>query len=149
MLYSDDQWPGGKNLAATPAVWRQMLATFDAVAPGVVGLNFDPSHLIWQFIDCGKAVREFGKNIVHVHAKDERIDPSRLYEVGVMGFGWHVPKLPGLGDVKWGEFFAALTDADYHGPVCIEVEDRAFEHSLAARRRALRQSKTFLEQFVG
>ena len=149
MLYSDDQWPGGKNLACTPAVWRQMLATFDAAAPGVVGLNFDPSHLIWQLIDCGRAVREFGKHIVHVHAKDERIDQSKLYESGVMGLGWHVPKLPGLGDVKWGEFFAALTDADYHGPVCIEVEDRAFEHSLAARRRALRQSKTFLEQFVG
>jgi sugar phosphate isomerase/epimerase len=149
MLYSDDQWPGGKNLACTPAIWRQMLATFDAAAPGVVGLNFDPSHLIWQLIDCGRAVREFGKRIVHVHAKDERIDQAKLYECGVMGLGWHVPKLPGLGDVKWGEFFAALTDADYHGPVCIEVEDRAFEHSLAARRRALRQSKTFLEQFVG
>jgi len=149
MLYSDEQWPGGKNLACTPAVWRQMLATFDATAPGVVGLNFDPSHLIWQLIDCGRAVREFGKHIVHVHAKDERIDVAKLYESGVMGLGWHVPKLPGLGDVKWGEFFAALTDADYHGPVCIEVEDRAFEHSLAARRRALRQSKTFLEQFVG
>jgi len=149
MLYSDDQWPGGKNLASTPAVWRQMLATFDAVAPGVVGLNFDPSHLVWQLIDCGRAVREFGKHIVHVHAKDERIDSAKLYETGVMGLGWHVPKLPGLGDVKWGEFFAALTDANYHGPVCIEVEDRAFEHSLAARRRALRQSKTFLEQFVG
>jgi sugar phosphate isomerase/epimerase len=149
MLYSAEQWPGGKNLATTPAVWRQMFATFEAAAPGVVGLNFDPSHLIWQFIDCGRAVREFGKHIVHVHAKDERIDQSRLYEVGVMGLEWHVPKLPGLGDVKWGEFFAALTDANYHGPVCVEVEDRAFEDSLAGRRRALRQSKKFLEQFVG
>jgi sugar phosphate isomerase/epimerase len=149
MLYSDEQWPGGKNLAATPAVWRQMFAAFDAAAPGVVGLNFDPSHLVWQFVDCGRAAREFGKRIVHVHAKDERIDQTKLYECGVMGLGWHVPKLPGLGDVRWGEFFAALTDADYHGPVCIEVEDRAFEHSLPARRRALRQSKTFLEQFVG
>jgi sugar phosphate isomerase/epimerase len=149
MLYSADQWPGGKNLATTPAVWRQMFATFDAVAPEVVGLNFDPSHLVWQFINCARAVREFGKHIVHVHAKDEWIDDSRLYEVGVTGLEWHVPKLPGLGDVKWGEFFAALTDADYHGAVCVEVEDRAFEDSLAGRRRALRQSKKFLEQFVG
>ncbi len=149
MLYSDNQWPGGKNLAATPAVWRKMFETFDAVSPGVVGLNFDPSHLVWQFIDCPRAVREFGKHIVHVHAKDERIDQAKLYEVGTMGLGWHVPKLPGLGDVKWGEFFAALTDAEYHGPVCVEVEDRAFEDSLAARRRALRQSKKFLELFIG
>ena len=149
MLFSENEWPGGKNLACTPAVWRSMFEVFDAVAPGVIGLNFDPSHLVWQFIDCARAVREFGKHLVHVHAKDERIDQSRLYEVGVLGLGWHVPKLPGLGDVKWGEFFAALTDANYHGPVCVEVEDRAFEDSLAARRRALRQSKKFLEQFIG
>src|SRR5262245_4167831 len=115
MLFSDDEWPGGKNLATGPAVWRKMFETFDAAAPGVVGLNFDPSHLVWQFIDCARAVREFGKHLVHVHAKDERIDQTRLYEVGILGLGWHVPKLPGLGDVKWGEVFEALTDAHSHG----------------------------------
>jgi sugar phosphate isomerase/epimerase len=149
MLFSDDEWPGGKNVASTPAVWRQLFRTFDEVAPGTVGLNFDPSHLVWQFIDCQRAVQEFAAQLVHVHAKDERIDRDRLYQVGVMGLGWHVPKLPGLGDVRWGEFFAALTDAGYSGPVCVEVEDRAYEGSLADRRRALRQSKKFLEQFIG
>jgi sugar phosphate isomerase/epimerase len=149
MLFSDDEWPGGKNVASSPAVWRELFRTFDAAAAGVVGLNFDPSHLVWQFIDCGRAVREFGKYLVHVHAKDERIDRDRLYEVGALGLGWHVPKLPGLGDVRWGEFFAALTDAGYSGPVCVEVEDRAYEGSLADRRRALRQSRKFLEQFIG
>jgi sugar phosphate isomerase/epimerase len=149
MLFSDDEWPGGKNLASTPAVWRQLFEAFDRVAPGTVGLNFDPSHLVWQFIDCDRAVREFGPQIVHAHAKDERIDRDRLYQVGVMGLGWHVPKLPGLGDVRWGEFFAALTDAGYTGPVCVEAEDRAYEGSLADRMRALRQSKKFLEQFTG
>ncbi|MBA4064946.1 MAG: AP endonuclease [Isosphaera sp.] len=149
MLFSDDEWPGGKNVASSPAVWRELFRTFDAAAEGVVGLNFDPSHLVWQFIDCGRAVREFGKYLVHVHAKDERIDRDRLYEVGALGLGWHIPKLPGLGDVRWGEFFAALTDAGYSGPVCVEVEDRAYEESLADRRRALRQSRKFLEQFVG
>jgi sugar phosphate isomerase/epimerase len=149
MLFSDDEWPGGKNVASTPAVWRQLFRAFDEIAPGTVGLNFDPSHLVWQFIDCQRAVQEFAAQLVHVHAKDERIDRDRLYQVGVMGLGWHVPKLPGLGDVKWGEFFAALTDAGYSGPVCVEVEDRAYEDSLADRRRALRQSKKFLEQFIG
>ena len=120
-----------------------------AFPDGTLGLNFDPSHLVWQSIDVPRAVREFGPHIVHVHAKDERIDRDRLYEVGVMGLDWHQPKLPGLGDVAWGPFFAALTDAGYDGPVCIEVEDRAYEGSLADRRRALRQSKRFLEQFVG
>jgi sugar phosphate isomerase/epimerase len=146
MLFSDDEWPGGKNLAVSPAVWR---ALFELFPGGTVGLNFDPSHLVWQFIDCGRALREFGPHLVHVHAKDERIDHDHLYEVGVLGLGWHKPKLPGLGDVKWGEFFAALTDAGYAGPVCIEVEDRAYEGSLDDRKRALRQSRKFLEQFLG
>jgi|SRR5579883_325111 len=146
MLFSDDEWPGGKNVAVSPAVWHRL---FEMFPDATLGLNFDPSHLVWQFIDCARAVREFGPNIVHVHAKDERIDPDRLYAVGVLGLGWHIPKLPGLGDVKWGEFFAALTDAGYSGPVCIEVEDRAYEDSLADRKRALRQSRKFLEQFVG
>ncbi len=149
MLFSENEWPGGKNVASTPEVWRHLFEIFDEIAPGTVGLNFDPSHLICQFIDCERAIREFGRQIVHVHAKDERIDRERLYQVGVMGLGWHVPKLPGMGDVKWGEFFAALTDTGYKGPVCVEVEDRAYEGSLTERKRALRQSRKFLEQFMG
>ncbi|MBY0457479.1 MAG: sugar phosphate isomerase/epimerase, partial [Gemmataceae bacterium] len=99
MLFSADEWPGGKNLAISPDLWRRL---FDLFPGAPLGLNFDPSHLVWQFIDCGRAIREFGPKIVHVHAKDERIDADRLYNAGVLGLGWHVPKLPGLGDVKWG-----------------------------------------------
>ncbi|HEV3255320.1 MAG TPA: sugar phosphate isomerase/epimerase [Gemmataceae bacterium] len=145
MLFSRDEWPGGKNLATTPALWR---AIFQALPSPNLGLNFDPSHLIWQHIDYVRCVREFGGRIIHVHAKDTRIDHDRLYDVGTLGLGWHTAKLPGLGDVTWGPLFGALTDAGYHGPVCIEVEDRAFEGSLQDRRRALRQSKRFLEQFI-
>ncbi len=146
MLFSNDEWPGGKNVASSPAVWRHL---FGLYSDGTVGLNFDPSHLVAEMIDAPRALREFGKHLVHVHAKDERIDRERLYEVGVHGLGWHVPKLPGLGDVEWGPFFGALTDTGYDGPVCIEVEDKAYEGSLDNRKRALRQSKRFLEQFMG
>ena len=145
MLFGPDEWPGGTNLAISPAVWRKLFETFPGAA---LGLNFDPSHLIWQFVDAARAIREFAGRIVHVHAKDERIDRDRLYERGILGLGWHVPKLPGLGEVDWPGFFAALTDARYNGPVCIEVEDRAYEGSLEDRKRALRQSKRFLEQWV-
>ncbi len=145
MLFSQDEWPGGKNLAISPAAWRSL---FQMLPDPCLGLNFDPSHLVWQHIDCARCVREFGPRIVHVHAKDTRIDPDRLYERGILGLGWHTAKLPGLGQVDWGAFFAALTDAGYAGPVCIEVEDRAYEGSLEARFRALRQSKRFLEQWV-
>jgi sugar phosphate isomerase/epimerase len=145
MLFSRDEWPGGKNLANCPAVWRRMFAE---IPDEHFGLNFDPSHLILQHIDPARCIREFGRRIVHVHAKDLRIDGEALYEHGVLGLGWAVPKLPGLGDVEWGPLFAALSEMRYAGPVCIEVEDRAYEGSRADRLRALRQSKRYLEQFV-
>jgi sugar phosphate isomerase/epimerase len=145
MLFSRDEWPGGKNLATSPALWQAIL---DAIPSPHLGLNYDPSHLVWQHIDCVRAIRDFGPRIYHVHAKDTRIDADRLYEVGILGLGWHTAKLPGLGDVRWGPLFSALTDAGYHGPVCIEVEDRAYEGTLESRKRALRQSKRFLEQFI-
>jgi sugar phosphate isomerase/epimerase len=145
MLFSLDEWPGGKNLGVSPAVWARM---FEEVSSPHLGLNFDPSHLVWQHIDAVRAVRDFGKRIVHFHAKDTRIDPDTLYQVGILGLKWHTPKLPGLGDVPWGPLFSALTDVGYRGAVCIEVEDRAYEGSLADRKRSLRQSKRFLEQWV-
>jgi sugar phosphate isomerase/epimerase len=145
MLFSKDEWPGGKNLAVSPEIWR---ALFEALPSSHLGLNFDPSHLVWQQIDAARCIREFGKRIVHVHAKDARIDADRLYAVGVLGLSWHTAKLPGLGDVDWGAFFSALTDAGYDGAVCVEVEDRAYEGSPADRQRALRQSRRYLEQFM-
>src|SRR5262249_1923121 len=117
--------------------------------PGpTLGLNFDPSHLVFQHIDYVRAIREFGKHFVHVHAKDTRIDSDKLYDVGSLGLGWHTPKIPGLGDVDWAHFCSALTAPGHNGPVCVEVADRAFEGSLADRKRSLRQSRKFLEQFV-
>ena len=145
MLFSQDEWPGGQNLAVAPALWQ---AIFQEIPSPHLGLNIDPSHLVWQYIDYVRCVRDFAKRIVHVHAKDARIDHDRLYAVGTLGLGWHTPKIPGLGDVDWGRFFSALSDVRYNGPVCIEVEDRAYEGSRGQRMRALRQSKRFLEQFI-
>jgi sugar phosphate isomerase/epimerase len=143
MLFSLDEWPGGKNLPTSPALWRELFEMF----PGI-GLNFDPSHLVWQHIDYVRCIREFGSKIVHVHAKDTRIDADQLYEQGILGLGWHTAKLPGLGDVNWSAFFSALSDAKYSGAVCIEVEDRAYEGSVGDRKRALRQSRRYLRQFM-
>lgn len=143
MIFGKNEWPGGKNLANTPGTWRRLFAEFPQL-----GLNFDPSHLVWQMIDIPRAVREFGSRFYHVHAKDARIDGNDLYEQGVMGHAWHTPKLPGMGDVNWGEFFGALTDTGFNGAVCVEVEDRAFEKTLEDRFRSLVLSKRFLEQYV-
>jgi sugar phosphate isomerase/epimerase len=145
MIFTNDEWPGGKNLATSPALWRRLFAELGSER---VGLNIDPSHLVWLHIDYVRCIRDFAKRIFHVHAKDTRIDHDQLYERGIMGLGWHTPKIPGLGDVNWGAFFSALSDTGYGGPVCIEVEDRAFEGSREDRQRSLRQSKRYLEQFV-
>jgi sugar phosphate isomerase/epimerase len=147
MLFSADEWPGGKNLATNPAVWRRMFA--DVPSPSF-GLNFDPSHFVWQQMDYLKPLREFRERIFHVHAKDARLDRERLDDVGIMAtpLEFHRPKLPGLGEVNWGRFFSVLTDTGYDGPVCVEVEDRAYEGSLEARQTALRQALRYLRNFA-
>ena len=147
MLFSPDEWPGGKNLAHCPAVWRRM---FDEIPSKSFGLNYDPSHLVWQQMDPVAPLREFADRIFHVHAKDCRVDRERLDDVGILAtpLEFHTPKLPGLGDVDWGRFFSVLGDTGYAGPVCIEVEDRAYEGSLAMRKASLRQSGAFLRQYM-
>ncbi len=148
MLFTGDEWPGGKNLATSPAVWRRMFADIPSRS---FGLNFDPSHFVWQQMDYLKPLREFRERIFHVHAKDARVDRERLDEVGILAtpLQFHTPKLPGLGEVDWGRFFSVLGDTGYDGPVCVEVEDRAYEGSLESRQQALRQSLRYLRGFAG
>lgn len=147
MFFTNDEWPGGKNLAISPAIWRRM---FDAIPSSHFGLNYDPSHLVWMQMDCVRPLKEFADRIFHVHAKDVRVDRDRLNDVGIMAnpLEYHSPKLPGLGDVDWGHFFAVLGDTGYQGPVCVEVEDRVYEGSLSARELALQQCCTFLRNFI-
>ena len=148
MLFTKDEWPGGKNLATTPVIWRRMFR--DIPSPNF-GLNFDPSHCVWQQMDYLKPLNEFKDRLVHIHAKDVRVDQHQLDDVGILAHpvDYHVPKLPGLGDVNWGRFFSVLTDVGYQGPVCVEVEDRAYEATLELRKQALRQSATYLRNFIG
>ncbi|MEW5956993.1 MAG: sugar phosphate isomerase/epimerase [Chloroflexota bacterium] len=147
MAFTKDEWPGGKNLAHSPAVWRRM---FEEIPSDNFGLNYDPSHMIWQHMDYLKPLRDFTGKLFHIHAKDVRVDRRRLDEVGIMAtpLEFHAPKLPGLGDVDWGKFFSVLTDVGYQGPVCIEVEDRAYEGSLENRQASIIQSGRFLKQFM-
>jgi sugar phosphate isomerase/epimerase len=147
MLFTRDEWPGGKNLARSPAIWRRM---FEEIPSKNFGLNYDPSHLVWQRIDYLAPLREFKDRLFHVHAKDARVDVHKLDQVGVLGFPneYHTPKLPGMGDVDWGKFFSVLTDTGYSGPVAVEVEDRAYEGSLALRTASLVQSLAYLRQYL-
>ena len=147
MYFTNDEWPSGKNLKHSPAIWRRM---YKSIPSDHFGLNYDPSHLIWQHMDYLKPMKDFSHKLFHIHAKDVRVDVDRLNEVGILAPPnmYHTPKLPGMGSVDWGKFFSVLTDAGYNGPVCVEVEDRAYEGSVENRIRALKQSYNYLRQFV-
>ncbi len=148
MIFTDDEWPGGKNLATSPAIWRRMFAD---IPSSNFGLNYDPSHMVWQHMDYLQPLIEFSARLYHLHAKDVRVDRERLNEVGIMATpnAWHTPKLPGLGNIEWRSFCSVLTKVGYDGPICVEVEDRDYEGSLDLRKRALQQSVAFMRKFIG
>jgi sugar phosphate isomerase/epimerase len=147
MFFSNDEWPGGKNIATSPAIWRRI---FEEIPSANFGLNYDPSHLVWQFMNYVKPIYEFKDRIFHVHIKDAKVLREDLNDVGILAtpLSFHSPKLPGLGDVDWGKFFSALTDIGYDGSACVEVEDRAFEGSIEMRKLSLVQSRKYLKQYV-
>jgi sugar phosphate isomerase/epimerase len=146
MIFSYDEWPGGHNIAYSPRIWRRIFEEWG----DAVGMNFDPSHLVWQMIDQTRFIKEFGPQIAHVHAKDLMIDRDGLYEHGVMsaGMGWQVPRLCGLGDVDWSGFFSGLYRAGYDGPIIIEHEDRLFEGSDEKIKRGFQLARDVLLPYI-
>ncbi len=147
MYFTNDEWPSGKNLAISPAVWERM---FDIIPDENFGLNYDPSHMIWQHMDAYQPIYDFSERLHHIHLKDVKLYPEKLNKVGILAtpLEYHSPKLPGLGDVDWGKFFTALTDVKYRGPVCIEVEDKSFEDSAEDIETSLLISRNYLSQFL-
>lgn len=147
MIFSNDEWPGGNNLAINPYVWRKM---WEIIPDANFGLNLDPSHLIWQMIDYERVVYDFADRIFHVHAKDMRIDREQLYQRGVMalGMGWQIPRLPGLGEVNWAKFLGALYAVGYDYVCSIEHEDRAFEGEEHLVKRGLLIARDVLSPYL-
>ncbi|MBR9998712.1 MAG: sugar phosphate isomerase/epimerase [Cyclobacteriaceae bacterium] len=146
MIFTRDEWPGGKNLATTPDIWDKM---FNIIPNANFGLNYDPSHFIWQHMDEVQPIYDFKDRLHHIHLKDVKIHRDKLNRFGIMGYPnqYHSPKIPGLGDVRWSYFFSALTDVGYRGPCCVEVEDRSFEGSDESVKTSLLQSRNYLNQF--
>jgi sugar phosphate isomerase/epimerase len=147
MIFSWDEWPGGSNLAAAPAAWDDM---FEAIPSASFGLNLDPSHLIWQMIDYERVVYDYADRIFHVHAKDLEIRRDGLYRYGVtsLGMGWQTPRLPGLGEVRWDRFLAALYAIGYDSFVSIEHEDRAFEGDVELVKRGFLIARNALRPYI-
>lgn len=147
MLFGPDQWPGGQNLMTTPAIWEKV---FEILPYENLGINYDPSHFVWQMIDYIKPIYQFKDKIFHVHYKDIKVYPDKLDQCGIMAYplDFMSPKLPGLGDVDWGKYVSALTDIGYDGYTCIEVEDKAFEGTKEKVLDSLKLSKKYMENFV-
>ena len=146
MIFSFDEWPGGNNIAWSPMIWRRIIETWG----GTIGLNYDPSHLVWLMIDQGRFIREFGPHIFHFQAKDVQIDRDGLYERGSMssGIGWQIPRLPGLGDAPWAEIFSNLYRVGYDGDCIIEHEDRRFEGTDALVKRGFILARNILRPYI-
>lgn len=147
MIFSNDEWPGGNNLAISPAAWRRM---FEIIPDANFGLNLDPSHLLWQMIDYERVVYDFRDRIFHVHAKDMEVNREGLYQRGVLsaGMGWQIPRLPGLGEVNWARFIAALYAVGYDYVLSVENEDRAFEKTEALVKRGFLIARDALRPYL-
>ena len=146
MIFSFDEWPAGNNIAWSPYIWRRIIEQWG----DTIGLNYDPSHLVWLMIDQERFIREFGPHILHVQAKDVEIDRDGLYERGSLssGIGWQIPRLPGLGEADWRRIFAALWRVGYDGDIIIEHEDRDFEGSDELVKRGFLLARDILRPYI-
>jgi len=147
MYFTMDEWPGGKNLATTPEIWDQI---FEIIPSKSFGLNYDPSHMVWQMMDPIKPVLDYHSRFQHVHLKDAHVHRERLDRVGILStpLSYHSPRIPGRGDVDWGRFFTALQQSGYRGDACLEVEDKSFEGSVAEVQQAIETAYAHLRQFL-
>jgi sugar phosphate isomerase/epimerase len=143
MIFTADEWPGGKNLASSPAIWRRM---FEEFPTPIFGLNYDPSHQLWQHMDYITPLTEFHSRIFRIHLKDVAMDHKRLNEVGILAhpLEFHSPRLPGRGDTDWPAFLRAVKASGYDGPLCVEVEDKEYEGDLEHRKQALAFASKYL-----
>ncbi len=148
MSFTRDEWPGGKNLASSPAIWRRM---FSDISSDNFGLNYDPSHFVLQRMDPLSPIREFKAKLFHMHAKDMTVDPLRLNEVGIFAFPkeWHTPRIPGFGEIDWAKLVGLLYEIGYEGALCVEVEDDTFGKTLKGRQQALTTARNVLGPYFG
>jgi len=143
----DDTWPGGSNLPHSPALLHRM---FEAIPDENFGINFDPSHLVWQQIDYIRFIYDFKDCIFHVHAKDMDIDKEMFYQDGILGCGfrWQIPHLPGMGLIDWRRLIAALYDVGYDFVLSIEHEDANWEATEELVKRGFLLAKKTLELYI-
>jgi sugar phosphate isomerase/epimerase len=122
-----EPWAGGPNIATGPVGWEALFKALNN-AP-YIGLQFDPSHLVWQFMDPVQAARDFVDKIYDVHLKDTEILWHVLRHSGIQPVDnarWWRFRVPGDGSVDWKGFFSVLAEAGYTGAMNIENEDEFY-----------------------
>ncbi len=148
-----EPWPEGPNIATSPAGYE---ALFKAFGDAPVGLQYDPSHLVRQFMDPIATARDFASYIHDVHLKDTEIMWPELRQGGINpvdGRQWWRYRLPGLGSINWAEFFTVLQNKAYQGAMSIEHEDELYgccagpEFS-ADYKEGFRMAHRYLRQYV-
>ena len=150
-----EPYAGGPNIATGPLGWEALFKAFPSTAP--VGLQFDPSHLVWQFMDPIQAARDFADKIYDVHLKDTEILWHVLKRSGIQpvdNVRWWRFRIPGAGSVDWKAFFAVLQEVGYQGSMNIENEDEfyypAYEggNFTEQYKRGFHTAHTFLKTLV-
>ena len=135
-----EPYQGGPNIATGPVGWEALFKAFND-SPNV-GLQFDPSHLVWQFMDPVQAARDFAGKIYDVHLKDTEILWHVVRHSGIApidNIRWWRFRIPGYGSVDWKGFFTVLEEVGYAGAMNIENEDNFFSPSY--------EGDNFTEQF--
>jgi sugar phosphate isomerase/epimerase len=101
---------------------------FERVPSPALGLEFDPSHLVWQGIDYMQALRDFKDKVYHSHAKDTEMLEDNVRREGILGIHhncWRY-RIPGYGVINWARYISGLIEIGYDGGIAIEHEDPVF-----------------------
>lgn len=137
------------TLCYQPELWEEI---FRRLPDENLGINFDPSHLIKQFVDCEGALKKFKDRIFHFHIKDTVIHDRLLQWYGIYNRqfslahkdGFWNSAIAGSGAADWENIMAVLNEIHYDGVMSIENEDPAFLGSTEQVGRGILQARVYI-----
>ncbi len=119
-----ENFPTAVNFATVPAAWDKV---FELIPSHHFGMEFDPSHLVRQYIDPYRAVWDIRDRILAIHLKDTEITQPVLQQVGILGQKWWRYRIPGQGLIDWPRFFTVLLQIGFNGGAAVEHEDHFWD----------------------
>lgn len=148
-----ENYPTGINFATVPAAWEKV---FELIPDRHFGMEFDPSHLVRQYIDPYQAVWNIRDRLLAIHLKDTEITQPVLQQVGILGEGWWRYRIPGQGLIDWPRFFTVLLQVGFSGGAAVEHEDKFWDAPSSdgaaefpqARKDGFILAHRFLRQFL-